>query len=222
MISCLLVSHNKPDYVCEAVRSVLNQSFHDFELLITDSGKLFDEGYFNQFKDSRIKLFRSFETEHTRRSVAIAPWCYNNMLEVVKGDLILYLCDDDIYYPFAFEIFNEYMNRNKDWLACYSSQHFGSYIKGRNNIILGTRHAHIIRGRGIAKLDCQVDYMQLCHRKILIDCFNGRFWNEDRKHKTHSDGILLEKIGEVAMIHPIPAILSMNRRTILSDNAPLK
>jgi len=224
LISCLLVSHNKPELLEESISSVLSQSHSDWELLITDSGYLFDKGYFNKYKsDGRISLIRSEETQEIRNSVAIAPWCYNRMLPIAMGELVVYLCDDDIFYPNGFAIFNEYMKRNPDWLACYSSQDHGSYAPPEKPIVTGVRPAHIIRGRGIAKLDCQVDYLQLCHRRKIFEVFPPQsFWPEDRRHKHHSDGLLLEKIGNKTMIHPVPFRTGFNRRTPTSDNIPLR
>ncbi len=224
LISCLLVSHNKPELLEESIQSVLSQSHPDWELLITDSGYLFDKGYFGKYNsDGRISITRSEETEQTRKSVAIAPWCYNRMLPRAMGDLVVYLCDDDIFYPNGFAIFNEYMRRNSDWLACYSSQDYGSYAPPEKPSITGVRPAHTIRGRGIARLDYQVDYLQLCHRRGIFDVFSMHdFWPEDIRHKSHSDGLLLEKIGTRMMIHAVPFKTGFNRRTPTSDNIPLR
>lgn len=221
-ISCLLVSHNKPGLVDEAITSVIEQIYDYWELLIMDSGVLFDRGYFSKFKDDRITIMRSHETPEIRKAVAIAPWCYNNMIPSAKGDLIVYLCDDDVFYSHGFACFAEAFIRNPDWLACYSSQHHGNYDPPRQPAITGTREAYTIRGRDICRLDCQVDYLQLCHRREVVDLFDGDFWPEDIRHKHHSDGLLLEKIGSKTMIHPLPVRTGMNRRTPVSDNIPMR
>ncbi len=225
LISCLLVSHSKPMLCEEMIQSVICQSHTDWELLIMDSGVLYDQGYFDRYRnDGRISVVRSEETQQIRDSVAIAPWCYNKMLpKMCSGELVIYASDDDCYFPHAFAIFNEYMRRNPDWLACYSSQDHGHYAPPEKSVVTGTRHAHIIRGRGISRSDCQVDGGQLCHRRKLFDIFPmDDFWPEDRRHKHHSDGLLLEKIGTRVMIHPVPFKTSFNRRTPQSDNMPLR
>ncbi len=224
LISCLLISHNKPFFLKEMIDSVLNQSHSDWELLIMDSGILLDQGYFDKYKDdSRISVYRSEETQQIRDSLAIAPWCYNRLIPKAKGDLYIYGCDDDQYLPHGFAIFNEYMRRNPDWLVCYSSQDHGYYSPPDKPVVTGTRQAYTIRGRGIAPLNCVVDGMQMCHRRELFDVFDmNTFWNEDRKYKHHSDGILLEKIGSRVRIHPVPFKTSFNRRTPVSDNIPLR
>jgi glycosyltransferase involved in cell wall biosynthesis len=223
-ISCLLVSHNKLGLLDEAIRSVFSQSHQDFELLIMDSGILYDMQYFRKWtKDSRVKVIKSTETPELRRSVAIAPWCYNQLIHMVNGELVVHLCDDDIWYPHAFATFHEYMRRNPDCLACYSSQDFGNYDPPNPLQFCGVRYAHTIRGRNIAKLDCQVDYLQLCHRSAIWDLIPKQgFWPEDIHHKNHSDGLLLEKIGRVVPIMNLNFKTGMNRRTKQSDNIPLR
>lgn len=59
-VSVILTSFNHDKYIREAIDSVLNQTFTDFELIILDdcsSDKSWD--LINQFSDPRIKAFRS-------------------------------------------------------------------------------------------------------------------------------------------------------------------
>ena len=72
-ISVLIVSHDKPDLLPEAVGSVLGQAFTDWQGILIDSGKLFDRGYFASppwTDDPRLRIVRSSETPALRKRKA--------------------------------------------------------------------------------------------------------------------------------------------------------
>ena len=58
-VSVIIPSFNHERFVEECIQSVLNQTFQDFEIIITDDASI-DRTVelIEQFKDSRIKLFR--------------------------------------------------------------------------------------------------------------------------------------------------------------------
>src|SRR5690349_2212830 len=106
-VSIILVSHNKPQFVKEAVQSVLDQTFQNWEAVLVDSGVLLNQGFFKYIKDKRFTVMPSGETPELAQTKTMATWCFNNVLNSGKlsGELIMYLCDDDILYPKAFETF---------------------------------------------------------------------------------------------------------------------
>jgi|SRR5450759_349619 len=59
-ISVIFTSFNHDKYICEAIDSVLNQTFNDFELLILDDGSVDNSwALINQYLDPRIKAFHN-------------------------------------------------------------------------------------------------------------------------------------------------------------------
>jgi glycosyltransferase involved in cell wall biosynthesis len=156
-ISCLMVSHNKPGYVDCAIQGVLDQKHTDWELLVMDSGVLYDQNYFSKWKDERIKFIRSSETDETRKNKAMAPWCFNQTLKAATGDLITYHGDDDLLYENAFDVFNRWMTNNKKMLAIYASIDLAFYVHGEVAHVYGQRKAFEIGGSGAYSMDCRVD-----------------------------------------------------------------
>ena len=70
-VTCIIISHNKPKYVCEVIDSVYKQTFSNWRAIVFDSGVLYDSGYFNNLqimKDPRFMLIRSWETEEIKKS----------------------------------------------------------------------------------------------------------------------------------------------------------
>jgi len=88
---CLPV-YNSEKYLEEAIRSILNQTYADFELVITDNASTdssFDIAA--GFNDSRIRLFRNDTTVRP----SAANW--NRCLEHAGGELIALYHSDDVY-----------------------------------------------------------------------------------------------------------------------------
>lgn len=89
-ISVILPVFNSQKYIRKAVRSVLNQTFTDFELIIVNDGSTDDTiNILNSFSDSRIEIINQPN---------MGPGAArNNALEVAKGDYIMFLDSDDWY-----------------------------------------------------------------------------------------------------------------------------
>jgi glycosyltransferase involved in cell wall biosynthesis len=229
LVTCICVCHDKPDLAHEAIGSILSQTYPHWQALVIDSGVLYDAGYYEQFPwrtDRRIRLFRSNETPELRRTKAMAPWCFNEAFRRgwVKGELVVYLCDDDILYPNAFETFVSNCRRNPDAQAMYASQDLGMIYPNGWRALVGERRASGIGGR-ICRgrpMDSEVDYLQFCHRTEVLRQFpNDEYWPEEKATEEHADGIFMERIGSYVPIHPIDVKVSQNRRTPRSANVGL-
>jgi glycosyltransferase involved in cell wall biosynthesis len=226
-ISCILLSHNKADHVGEAIDSLLAQTFPDWEAVVFDSGVLYDQGFFSTLpalKDPRFRLIRSWETEQLRQTKTIASWCFNECFrkKLLNGSFITYLCDDDLLYPNAFETFHDFAQTHPEAKAMYASIDMSAVTPEGEKLIYQELLAKEVKGSccGGGPLDCQVDYLQVCHKAELFDLFpDGEFWPEEREVITHADGIFLEKIGSRVPICPIPVKIGENRKVPLSLNS---
>jgi spore maturation protein CgeD len=228
LVSCIVVSHNKANLCHESIQSVVNQTHQEWECFIVDSGVLYDQGYYDAFSwsaDERLMFIRSTETEETRRTKAMAPWCFNECFRngLIKGEIVMYLCDDDILYPNAFQTFVAYAESRPDALAFYASQDMGVIYSNGWRAVVGERRAVGIGGRccGGRTMDCQVDYLQFAHRISLLNKFPGdEYWPEGKDTESHADGVFMEKCGMLTPIHPIDIKISQNRRTPTSTYVP--
>jgi len=92
MISIIMPVYNAEKYVCRAIESVINQTYADWELIVVDDGSQ-DSTVFavNCFKDSRIKLIRSYH-----QGVCATR---NKGLDAAKGEFIAFLDVDDYLAP---------------------------------------------------------------------------------------------------------------------------
>lgn len=112
LISTIMCVFNTPvEYLKEAVRSILNQTHSNFELLIVDdcSDKyLFDD---ELFKDSRIKILKTNQNSG-------AACARNLALSVAKGKYVAIMDSDDESFPNRFEKQLKFMEDHEDVVAC--------------------------------------------------------------------------------------------------------
>ena len=123
-ISVIMSVYNSEEYLKEAVDSILNQTFTNFEFIITDdcstdsSLKILEEYEKN---DERIILVKN--TENLGLTINL-----NRMINVAKGDYIARMDADDISLPSRFEKQFKFMEENHDIGVCGTNiQFFGNY-----------------------------------------------------------------------------------------------
>ena len=97
--SILLPVYNRENYIRQAVDSVLNQSFRDFELLVVDDGST----------DRTPEILKSYGNKLTliqqkNQGPEIAR---NAAAALAQGEYLVYLDSDDFFLPIALEIFDK-------------------------------------------------------------------------------------------------------------------
>lgn len=91
-ITVLMPAYNAAPYIRQAIRSVLNQTFENFELLIVNDGSTDrTESVIRSFKDNRIVLIN-------RENGGVAA-ALNTGLKAARGKYIARFDADDICYP---------------------------------------------------------------------------------------------------------------------------
>jgi len=107
MISVLMSVFNGEQYLREAIDSILNQTFQDFEFIIIDDGSTDSSaGIINSYKDSRIHFIQ-------QDNVGISE-SLNRGITLAKGKYIARMDADDISDPDRFRYQYEYMRANND------------------------------------------------------------------------------------------------------------
>lgn len=103
-VSVLMVVYNADKYLRSAIDSVLNQSFHDFELIIIDDGSS-DRGreIIESIQDSRIRTVWN----PVKHGVA---YVRNQGLRMARGKYIAVLDADDIAYPERLRVQSDFLD----------------------------------------------------------------------------------------------------------------
>jgi len=104
--------HNGERWLAEAIDSVLNQSFTDFEFLIHDDGS----------SDDSLSMLRQYAAKDSRIIVSSGPnrgvaASVNQLIESARGELLARMDADDICLPDRFEKQIAYMAINPECLV---------------------------------------------------------------------------------------------------------
>lgn len=108
MVSIITPCYNSSKYIGEMIESIINQTYTDWELLITDDCSTDDsreivEGYAK--KDSRVKLFQL-------KANSGAGIARNNSIKEAKGRYIAFCDSDDLWRHDKLEKQLEFMKTN--------------------------------------------------------------------------------------------------------------
>jgi len=113
-VSVLITTYNSSKYLSDAIHSILNQTFKNFEFLIIDDGSEDNTvKIVKSFNDGRIKYERIL---HTGRSKAL-----NYGLKKAEYNWVALMDADDISHPNRLEFQINYLNKHKDidWISCW-------------------------------------------------------------------------------------------------------
>ena len=112
-VSIILPTHNRGHVIPDAIRSVLEQTHRDFELLIVDDASDDDtQEKVQAFDDTRIQYHRV-----PRGGVSRAR---NFALERVAGDYVAFIDSDDLYLPRKLEAQVAFLEANPQVMVAYS------------------------------------------------------------------------------------------------------
>lgn len=102
IVSIILATYNRAEYILESLKSIQNQTFHDWECLIIDDGG----------SDNTLQIVQPLLQEDDRFQYLKRPDQYqkglpgsrNYGLDLAKGDYIIFFDDDDIAHPQNLEL----------------------------------------------------------------------------------------------------------------------
>ena len=104
LVSIILPTYNRAHLLPKAIKSVLAQTYQNWELLIWNDGSTDETN--NLLKSLTNEKIRCFSEENHGKSYVL-----NRCLEIAQGDLIAFLDDDDQWLPRNLEIQIEAMSR---------------------------------------------------------------------------------------------------------------
>lgn len=105
MISIIIPLYNSSLYIAETIKSVINQTLADLEIIVVDDESIDDSlAIVKSFTDSRIKTYSKINQG--------ASAARNFGLSKAKGEYVLFLDSDDILVPEALEILSKEIGNN--------------------------------------------------------------------------------------------------------------
>lgn len=203
-ISCILTSYNRPTFVRDALRSVMNQTHNDYELFVMDDSNMMDIGpIVKEFGFTEVHVRHEDVTPQQRASTNRLSVNINRALAKAKGDLVCFLADDDYYFPEWFERANAHFEKHAD-------HHVGfGILKYSHQREVDLRDCGEIRfwDQVITAPFGQLDHNQVMHRR-----FDPPYkWNEGIGTAMNPDAWYWNDIVRVHPFHPIVAWAAVKR-----------
>lgn len=127
-ISVVMSVYNGMPYLEEAVKSILNQTYRNFEFIIIDDASTDSSwGYLKSLKDRRIKLIKN------EKNLGLAS-SLNKGIKAARGDYVARMDADDISLPQRFEKQINFFKAHKDYILVGSQV---IWVDKNNNLISG-------------------------------------------------------------------------------------
>ncbi len=153
LVTYLISTYNRRHYLPVALRSALNQTYSNLQIIVVRDGGEEVRDIVESFRDDRILLIDRSEN----RGLA---YSYNEAIPHARGKYIAYLGDDDIHYPEHIETHVSALENNPQYLASYSDLYRTLVIPqpdGSRKVISKS----VIVGRGFDK------YYQMYYNLVL-------------------------------------------------------
>lgn len=127
LVSVIIPTYNRPQSLLDAIQSVLNQTYDNFEIIVVNDAGEDVESKVRSFKDKRIKYI----VHEKNKGLAGAR---NTGLNYAKGKYVSFLDDDDIFYENHLEVLFEKINNSElkvvytDALRCIQKKENNVYV----------------------------------------------------------------------------------------------
>ena len=119
-ISVCIPTYNGAKYIAQTIESILNQTFTDFEIIVSDDGS----------SDKTLEIVGSFNDPRIvridRLSKVGAEANWNNAVANASASLVKLVCQDDLLYPQCLEVEVQTMSKseNQDVSFCFHLRDF--------------------------------------------------------------------------------------------------
>ena len=198
-ISVILPAYNATQYIEQAIESILNQTFADFELIILNDGSTDNTPEIIKRYADADKRIVFVDNKVNQGLIAVL----NQGLDMARGEFIARMDSDDISLPQRFEKQVAYLEAHPDVGV------LGTLIQGFGKFNLPGIQIPVVTALDLLK-DSYVAHPSVMIRKSILDKYNLRY-NPDYKHC--EDLELWSRMIFLTKIHNIMEVLLMYRIT---------
>ena len=194
LVSIIMPMRDRATVVGDAIRSVMEQTYPNFELIVVDDGSRDDSvSVVRAFTDSRIRLLEN-------KGLAGVSAARNCGLKVARGDLIAYLDSDNTWRPDYLRAMAGVFQVRPDADAAYCGQYlYRGCEREPFGVRFGSYNPSMLRNHNTIDLNCFV------HRRDILKAIGGGFCEEIRRWV---DWELILRIARVGRICSVPILQS--------------
>jgi spore maturation protein CgeD len=196
-ITVVLTTYNNPEYMENAITSVLDQSYDNYQLIIADDNSSKKEVYsiISKYQNHKnVRYFNSRIQEDKRLLTARYATQINTAVrQFSDGDYISYLADDDYFYPKMLEkVAENIIKYNHDVFYCSQN------VVDADHNIRGIRFPGSVLEKGIDVLD----HNQVITSRKAFDFVGG--WDDSPECWGGADGYFWARLQNAGYkFHPI-------------------
>ena len=209
LVSVVIPVFNGERYICDAVESVLRQTYNNIEILVIDDGST----------DETIDRLASYAHDITiiKQPNGGSAKARNAGIRQSKGELIAFLDADDLWHPQKLEILVSHMSRNTNIGLAYNSW---QVINADDEIAIGQfmgqsfdEQSPAIVPEGSGFIYCELLIDSIIHtsaaimRRSIVDAV-GLF---DERFRKGQDYEFWFRVSRVVSVHKLAADLSIYR-----------
>ncbi|MDR0124906.1 MULTISPECIES: glycosyltransferase family A protein [Bacillus] len=213
-VSVILTSYNKPDFIDRVLKSMVEQTYQNWELLIMDDGSEPETTKKIQpfLDDKRIHLYP--HTVHPAKRLETVRYAtlINEALTRITGELICYLTDDTMYRKDRLQKMVDVFQSKPHIDIVYSSQRVVHVDKHLVETMSFVREADQM----LEHASFQVDHCSVMHRRRLLPLIYekyGQYWDDDPKHWHHADSVFWMRLNYFAAFFPLKDVLDTTYKT---------
>lgn len=169
-MSVLICTHNRPQYLPEALRSIFSQTYTNFEVILTRDGGCAVNDVVSEFASDERLIFVD------RNENKGKAWSLNRAVERARGTYLCYLDDDDAWYPHHIETLVGALEGQERFGAAYSDLYKAHcrYLSGDRRLVLA-KNVEISRDFDkLVLLQFNLAlHVSVMHRKDLLERAGG-------------------------------------------------
>ena len=114
LISVIIPTYNREKMLVEAVQSVLEQSYRNFEIIVVDDGSTDNTKLsLKQYKDQLTLIHQCNRGPSAARNTGI---------KAAKGEFLAFLDSDDLWKPDKLKIQKDYIKKHPEILICQTEE----------------------------------------------------------------------------------------------------
>lgn len=194
-VSVVMSVYNAEKYLREAIESILNQTFKDFEFIIIDDASTDNSlKIIESYKDPRIVMLKNEKNIGLTKSL-------NRGLKIAKGEYIARMDADDVSLPTRLQKQCSFLDKNSNCAVCGT---FVFLIDSQSNII--GKSVKPIKSKDISKelqFNNCLTHGSVMMRKTVLEMVG--FYDEEIKRAQDYD--LWVRISEIFEIRNLPKFL---------------
>ncbi len=165
LVSVLIPAYNHEKYVQEAIKSIINQTYQNIELIVVDDGS----------KDSTWQKIQEMKNECEKRFVRVhfetkgnEGTCktFNRLLDLSKGEFVYFIASDDVAKPEAIETEVKFLSKHKDYALVVGDNEI---IDSNGNVVFWSEYGKIAKNKEEAKFKTFVQCFKHYRRDIKLN-----------------------------------------------------